>query len=104
MRLLRYLNTILTLLTVLLALQLWTTWSAPSSGAARGTGADAGGGAELSLVTPVLAQQAGGIPDAGGQRKEMIDLMKRQIQQTEELVALLKNGQARVRVEAAPAK
>ena len=93
MRSLRYLNTILTLLTVLLAMQLWTTWMTPSaSGNAAG------------LASPALAQAAGGgIPDAGAQRKEMIDLLKRHIQQTDELIGLLKSGQVRVKVEA-PAK
>jgi len=94
MRSLRYLNTILTVLTVLLAMQLWTSWIAPSSGAAERGGA-------ASLLSPVQAQvsDGSGIPNAGAQRKEMIDLLKRQSQQTDQLIALLKSGEVRVRVE-----
>lgn len=101
MRSLRYLNTILTVLTVLLALQLWTTWSTPAASSPRGMGVGVENGPALpTLVSPVMAQSGGGIPDAGAQRKEMIDLLKRQLQQSEELMSLLKSGQVRVRVEA----
>ncbi len=87
----RYLHTILTVLAVLLALQLWTSWSGPSTPVLA---APAESGAKPGAAT--------GIPDEGAQRKEMIDLLKRQVQQNEELIALLKSGQVRVKLEAAP--
>ena len=103
MRSLRYLNTILTVLTVLLAMQLWTSWIAPGAGAAHrgGTVVDSDGGSLPSLVSPVQAQvnEGGGIPNAGAQRKEMIDVLKKQSQQMDQLITLLKSGEVRVRVE-----
>ena len=96
MRSLRYLNTILTVLTVLLAMQLWTSWIAPGSNAGRrGTAAETDGGALPSLVSPVQAQTSdgSGIPNAGAQRKEMIDLLKRHSQQMDQLMALMKSGE-----------
>lgn len=91
---LRYLNSILTVLAILLALQLWTTWA----GTPVATAVQA-----QTRTTPAPAA-ANGIPDAAGQRKEMIDLLKRQTQQLEELGTLLRSGQVRVKVEAAPNK
>lgn len=89
MRSLRYLNTILTLLTVLLALQLWTTWStAPVVDHASSANAQA---------------RPAGIPDAGAQRKEMIDLLKRIAQQNDELKQVLTSGEVRVKLETPPA-
>ncbi len=87
MRSLRYLNTILTVLAVLLSLQLYTAWMAPDA---------------PSVATPAHAQD--GIPNAGAQRKEMIDVLKRVSQQVEELNGQFKSGRARVQVEAAAGK
>lgn len=89
MRSMQYLNMVLTVLCVLLAAQLWTSWS---------------GGAGAGMAQPAIAQAApnstgGGIPDAGAQRKEMIDLLKRISQQTDELNQLLRSGGVRVKVE-----
>ncbi len=87
MRSIRYLNVILTVLAVLLAGQLWTAWVATPG-------------------TPVLAASAqaappsGGIPDSGAQLQQIIDLLKRQTQQTEDLMTLLRSGQVRVQVDA----
>ncbi len=84
---LRYLNTILTILAVLLSVQLWTSWN--------------------TATDPTTSQQAfgpraayaSGIPNAGAQRKQIVDLLKKQVQQTEALADMFKSGQARVRVE-----
>lgn len=84
---LKFLNSILTVLAVLLSLQLYTSWSAPTA---------------PTLATPAHAQEGGGIPNAGAQRREMIDLLKRLSQQVEELNGQFKSGKARVTVEAAP--
>ena len=85
MKSLRYLNSILTILAVLLTLNLWTLWT---SGALQG-------GPEVA--TPAQAQ---GIPNAGAQRIEMINELKQQTGKLDQLITLLKSGQARVRVEA----
>lgn len=85
---LRYLNTVLTVLAVLLAVQIWTSWS--------GSGLSAAGAAQAMAQN---APAGGGIPDAGAQRKEIIDLLKRVTQQNEELNSLLRSGQVRVKVE-----
>jgi hypothetical protein len=81
----RYLNTILTILALLLALQLWTTWTGTAS-------------PPLSLVAQAQAQD--GIPNAGAQRKQMIDLLKEQNVKIEKLSQLLESGRVRVRLEA----
>jgi hypothetical protein len=81
MRSLRYLNCMLTVLAVLLTLQLWTTWSA-------------------SPVTLSQEAHAQGIPNAGAQRKEMIDTLnniQRELTATNEL---LRSGQMRVTIDA----
>lgn len=81
----RYLNTILTVVAVLLSLQLWTSWN---------TGSD-------PVATPVQAEEeAGGLANAGAQRKQMIDLLKKVTAQNDQLMTLLRSGQVRVRVEA----
>lgn len=82
MRSIRYLNSILTVLAVLLTLQLWTSWT--SSGPA------------VDGAAPALAA---GIPNAGAQRKQMVDLLKRVVQQNEQMIEMFQSGQARVRVE-----
>ena len=97
MRSLRYLNTILTLLTVLLALQLWTVWTAPIPAPGSALGSDQ----SLAQAFPLTSEAyAAGIPNAGQQRKEMINLLKKQTQRIDELVAMFKSGEARIRVEA----
>ncbi len=81
---LRYLNTVLTVLAILLAFQLWTSWT--------------GGPADTtaSVATPAYAS---GIPNAGAQRQQMVDLLKRQSQQLDALTKLFESGQARVRLD-----
>ena len=89
MKSLRYLNTMLTVLAVLLAVQIWTTWT--------------GGPSEvLSWTAPA---QAGGIPDAGSQRKQMVDELRQISGKLDTLTDLFRSGKARVRLEgAAPDK
>ena len=82
---LRYLNQILTVLAVLLGLQLWTTWQ--------------GGGPAGEPVTLATPAYAAGIPNAGAQRKQLVDLMKRQNQLLSEMTALFETGRARVRLD-----
>jgi hypothetical protein len=87
-----YLNVILTVLALLLTVQLWTTLT----------------GAGVSVTTaqagPVTAGSGGGIPDAGAQRKEMIDLLKATNQKLDALTELFKSGGARVHMEVAADK
>lgn len=98
MKSLRYLNVILTVLAVLLTLQLWTVWNGHGTPIA----------AAPSIATPALAQSRGptpgasGIPDAGAQRREMVDLLKKLVVQTDEVKSVLTSGQVRVRVENPP--
>ena len=87
MRSLRYLNGVLTILAILLSLQLWTSWTLSSS--ASGT----------ARVLGPQSAYAAGIPNAGAQRKEMVDLLKKQVKQTEALTEMFQSGKARVRVE-----
>lgn len=89
MRSLRYLNTVLTALTVLLALQLWTTWTTTHA-------------ADTASIANAQAKPGGGVPDAGAQRKEMVDLLKRITQQNDELRSTLTSGEVRVKLEATP--
>jgi parvulin-like peptidyl-prolyl isomerase len=90
MRSLRYLNTMLTILAVLLALQLWTTWTMSDALSA---------GAATVQAAPAPAQE-GGVANAGAQRREMIDLLKRLTEQAEENKELFVSGRARVTIEA----
>ncbi len=69
MRSLRYLNTILTVIAVLLATHLWTAWSDGASPAA-------------AVASPRTTPTPGGIPNAGAQRQQQIDLLKLLNQQT----------------------
>ena len=80
----RYLNTILTFIALLLTLNLWTLWM---------------GAPDLGLNTQVHA--ASGLPDPGHQRKQLVDLTKRVVQQNEKLLRLFETGKARVRLVAA---
>ena len=43
--------------------------------------------------------RADGIPNAGMQRKQMLDQLKLQTQKIDDLINLLKSGQALVRIE-----
>lgn len=79
---LRYLNIVLTVIALLLAAHLWTGWSATPV-----------------FESAAVAQSGGGIPDAGAQRKEMIDQLKKINQQVDQMSELLKSGRARVRIE-----
>ena len=76
---LKYLNSVLTILAVLLALQLWTTWN-------------------QSPVDFAQDAQAQGIPDAGAQRKQMIDELKLVNKKVDELKGLLTSGKVVVTV------
>lgn len=86
MRSLRYLNTVLTLIAILLTLHLWTLWNGPA-------------GAAVSSVTPAqAAPRTAGIPNATGQRYEMVDLLKQLNRKTDELTGLFRSGKAKVTV------
>ena len=87
MRSLRYLNTILTILALLLTLNLWTAWTTTP------------GGHLLSLTSESEAQ---GIPNAGAQRREMIDLLKQLNVRLEQVHSHVSSGEMRVRIEEAP--
>ena len=90
MKSLRYLNTILTVIAVLLTLNLWTLWTGENS---RIT---------ADFATSAQAQNEG-LQNAGAQRNQMIDLLRKQVAATENLTALLKSGNVKVKVDA-PAK
>ncbi len=85
MRSLRYLNMILTVLCVLVALQLWTVWT--------------GWGSAAASTAMAQAVPGNGIPDAGSQRKEIIDALKHLSQQTDDLNGFLKSGQFRAHID-----
>ncbi len=85
MKSLRYLNTMLTVIAVLLTVNVWTLWTITP------------GGDALSIASEA---QAVGMPNAGAQRKQLIEAVKRVEAQTGELAAMFKNGSARVRLEA----
>jgi len=79
----KYLNVILTSIAILLALQLWTSWAGVSSDQ------------PIEMATPAYAA---GIPDAGYQRKQMIDELKKMTAQLDQLNTQFRSGQARVRL------
>ena len=81
----RYLNGVLTVLAILLSLQLWTQWTAAPNGK------------PITLASE--AHAAGGIPNAGAQRQQMVDLLKKVVQQNDKLIGMFNSGQARVKVE-----
>ncbi len=90
MKSLRYLNTVLTVIAVLLTLNLWTLWTSENT--------------KVSADFASSAQaQNEGLQNAGAQRNQMIDLLRKQISATENLTALLKSGTVKVKVDA-PAK
>ena len=79
----KYLNVILTTIAILLALQLWTSWS----------------GASLDRpVELVSSAHAAGIPNAGHQRKQMIDHLKAVSTKLDQLNDQFRSGHARVRI------
>ena len=55
--------------------------------------------AEARTTRSQAAARASGIPDAGGQRAEIVKLLKKSNQQTDTLIGLFRSGQARVRIE-----
>jgi hypothetical protein len=79
---LRYLNTVLTVIAILLSLNLWTLWTSSTA---------------VDIATPVHAQ---GLSNAGAQRAAMVSAMKENTKKMDQLIALMKSGQVRVRVEA----
>ncbi len=88
MRSLRYLNAVLTIIAVLLTLQLWTTWTVGTSTGALPAQFDHASTAEAA------------VPNAGAQRKQMIDQLNKTNASLKELTDLFKSGKARVRVDA----
>ncbi|MAE62985.1 MAG: hypothetical protein CMJ18_01830 [Phycisphaeraceae bacterium] len=82
MKRLRYLNIVLTWIAVLLTLQLWTTWM----------------GTDVATPAHAAGRTPGGIINAGQQRKQIKDELKRLNQRADELVRLFKSGKARVKV------
>jgi len=84
MKSLRYLNTVLSAIAVLLTLNLVTLWSLSPAPALDGA-SDA---------------SAQGLPNAGAQRAQMVEAQNKTNQKLDELIKLLKSGQARVRLEA----
>lgn len=97
----RYLNGVLTIIAVLLTLQLWTSWT--GGPAAGNSGEFAGGMPDFASVAHAQ-EDAKGIPNAGAQRREIVELLKKLTIQTEALTGLFRSGQARVKVEGAPAE
>jgi len=85
----RYLNVVLTVIALLMGLHLGTLWVGAPVDSQLPT-----------MATPVYAQ---GIPDAGAQRRDMVEQLRKLNIQVEALNNQFKNGQARVRVEAQPA-
>lgn len=84
---LRYLNGVLTILTVLTAMLVWTLWTASPAGEA------------LSFSQSAQAAAPRGIPNAGDQRKQIVDQVRINNQKMDALIGLLKSGQVRVRLE-----
>ncbi len=80
----KYLNAVLTVIAVLLALNLGAYWSNQDHANTIG------------LATPAYA---GGIANAGQQRKQIAEELKRVSRQIEALKGLFTSGQARVRLE-----
>ncbi len=85
MRSLRYLNTMLTVIAVLLSLTLWTLWTMSP------------------LPDPTVSEaRAQGILEAGLQRQQIIQSMDMLNTKMDQLITLLKTGQARVQIENPP--
>ena len=86
---LRYTNLMLTVIALLLTLHLWTIWIAPGPRGADG----------IALAPGPRTAHAAGLPNAGQQRKQMVDLLKKISTQSDELNKLFASGRARVRME-----
>lgn len=84
MRSLRYCNVVLTVIAVLLTLNLWTAWTTTP------------GGSLMSVADDAHAQ---GIPNAGAQRKAIVDELKKVNTELKSLGSTLKSGTVRVKVE-----
>ena len=85
-RSIRYSNIILTVIAVLLSLHLWTLWTAGPAGP------------PVSLASPAeAAARPVGLPNAAGQRAEIIKHLKAQTRKTDELIKLFKSGNAKVK-------
>lgn len=83
----RYLNVVLTVIAVLMALELWTQWVGDGAGS-------------TSTMTPMV--HAAGIPNAGQQRQQIVDELRRLSQEVEAMHNLFRSGQARVKLETVP--
>jgi len=86
MKSLRYLNTILTVIAVLLTLNLWTQW------AGSPVNLPTGGGTAHAATDE-------GLQNPANQRNEMITQLRKQVAATENLTALLKSGNVKVKVD-----
>ena len=83
----RYLNSILTIIAVLLTLNVYALWTAAPGG-------------QLASVALEARAEAGGLPNAGKQRKDMIDELKKVTAGITRMEQTLTSGQVRVRMEA----
>ena len=85
----RYLNSVLTVIAVLMMLGLWTRWA---------------DGTDHRPLAMIQSAHAAGIPDAGSQRRQIVDEIKRLSNQVENLSDLFRSGQARVKLDSPPRK
>jgi len=86
MRSLRYLNTVLTMIMVLLTLNVYALWSATPAGNLLSTAAE-------------VRAEAGGIPNAAKQRKDILDELKKVTSELSSLQTTMTDGSVRVRLE-----
>lgn len=89
MRSLRYLNSVLTIIAVLLTLNLYTMWTASPGG---------------ELLSASQEAHAQGIPNAGAQRKQIIDELAALQVSVNDLKTTLTNGSVRVVVDSMPSE
>jgi len=82
---LRYLNSLLTVIAVLLTLNVYALWTAAPVG--------------VSASSEAYANDPPGMPNAGKQRKDMIDELKRVNTGLDSLQAALMSGKVKVQVE-----
>jgi len=85
----RYLNSVLTVIAVLMMLGLWTRWA---------------GGTNPQDLAMIQSANAAGIPNAGNQRQQIVNEIKRLSTQVENLSDLFRSGQARVRLNSTQRK
>ncbi len=78
----KYLNAVLTVIAVLLTLHLWAWQASPGSAPQA-----------FDIATPAYA----GIPNAGEQRQQMVDEIKKLSSKVDALINLFRSGQARVK-------